>query len=169
LLLALVAAGCSSAASANGPPQINYGRDMCIECGMIIDDARFAAAYRLADGTEMAFDDLGGLIIHGRDSGELDEATELWVSDFDDEMLIDAMSAFFVPTLGVASPMGHGILAFAAHDRAMEAAAELGGEVIDWETVIALPVMEGMVGDHRHGDSETEDPMEVHDGIDEDG
>ena len=42
-------------------------------------------------------------------------------------------------------------------------------EVIDWETVIALPVMEGMVGDHRHGDSETEDPMEVHDGIDEDG
>lgn len=169
VLFAVVAAGCGSAASADGPPQINYGRDLCIECGMIIDDARFAAVYRLADGTEMAFDDLGGLIVYGRDSGELDDATEFWVSDFDDEMLIDAVPAFFVPTLGVASPMGHGILAFAAQDRAMEAAAALGGEVIDWETVISLPVMEGMVGDHHHMDSESEDPMEGHDGMDEDG
>ena len=168
LLLALVASACSDAASADGPPEINYGRDICIECGMIIGDARFAAAYRLDDGTEKKFDDLGDLVLHGRETGEL-ESAQVWVSDFDAEVLIDAVPAFFVPTLGVASPMGHGILAFAAHDRAMEAAAELGGEVIDWETVIALPVMEGMVGDHHHVDSETEDPMEGHDGMDEDG
>jgi nitrous oxide reductase accessory protein NosL len=103
LVVALVASACSDAASANGPPEINYGRDICIECGMIIGDARFAAAYRLDDGTEKKFDDLGGLIIHGRETNELDSA-QVWVSDFDDERLIDAPTAFYVPALGVVSP-----------------------------------------------------------------
>ena len=65
LVLILIAA-CGSA-TAGGPPEINYGRDICIECGMIIEDPRFAAAYRLADGSEHKFDDLGGLIITTRD------------------------------------------------------------------------------------------------------
>lgn len=152
IAMALVAAACGSAESADDPPEISFGRDICIECGMIIDDARFAAAYRLADGTELTFDDLGGLIIHGRESGELDDAVKVWVSDFEDEVLIDAVPAFYVPTLGVASPMGHGILAFAGEVAATEAAMALGGEVIMWEEVVALPVLEGMLGEHHDGE-----------------
>jgi copper chaperone NosL len=148
LLTGLVLSACSGAASANGPPEINYGRDICIECGMIIGDARFAAAYRLEDGTEKKFDDLGDLILHGREHGEL-ESVQVWVSDFDNEVLIDAVTAHYVPTLGVVSPMGHGILAFADLDRAQETAGELGGEVIGWETVKELPVVEGRVGHHH--------------------
>lgn len=148
-LLALVGAGCNQAA-VTGPPEINYGRDICIQCGMIIDDPRFAASYRLDDGVEKAFDDLGGLIIHGRDTGELADAV-VWVSDFEQQTLIDADGAFYVPTVGVTSPMGHGILAFSDKSRADQAAATLGGEVIAWDLVIGLPVLDGLVGD-RHAD-----------------
>lgn len=107
---------------------------------MIISDDRFGAAYTLEDGTEKVFDDLGGLLIHGRETGELSEAV-IWVSDFDERVLVDAETSSYVPTLGVASPMGHGILAF----------SDLDGEVIDWATVVELPVTDGLVGDHHEG------------------
>lgn len=149
VVVAVLAAACGSS-EAGGPPEINYGRDICIECGMSIDDARFAAAYRLADGTEKKFDDVGGLLIHGRETGELDDAT-VWVSDFDDEVLISAATAFYVPTKGVVSPMGHGILAFSDQTRADRAASDLDGEVIQWEQVLELPVNGGLVG-HHHGE-----------------
>ena len=153
MALAVLVAACGNAA-ADGPPEINFGRDICIECGMVIDDPRFAATYRLFDGSEKKFDDLGGLILQGRELGELDDAA-VWVSDFDNEILIDAAGAWYVPTRGVASPMGHGILAFADRDRAHTTAEALGGEVIDWETVKALPAMDGLVG-HHHMESSDE-------------
>lgn len=135
-------------ADSERPPEISYGRDICIECGMIIDDPRFAAIYDLADGTEKKFDDLGGLVLHGREHREL-ETARVWVSDFEQERLIDAKTAYYVPTLGVVSPMGHGILAFEEASRAERLAADLDGEVITWDLVKKLPVIEGRVGDHH--------------------
>ena len=129
---------------------------------MIIDDPRFAATYRLADGTEKVYDDLGGLIIQGRETSEL-EVAQVWVSDFEDEVLIDAEGAFYVPTMGVTSPMGHGILAFFDEARALAVAADLGGEVLDWETTKQLPVVDGLVGHHH----EMDDSMD-HEGMDTD-
>ncbi len=164
----LLMAACGSQAVAAGPPDINYGRDICIECGMIIDDPRFAAGYRLADGTERTFDDLGGLIIYGRETGELGTATT-WVHDFETEEWLDATIAFYVPTIGVTSPMGHGILAFATEERAHRFAMDLEGEVIGWETVTELPVNDRLLG-HHHAhemDSGTDHDMEMeheHDG-----
>lgn len=149
-VLTILLAACGGATAA-GPPEINYGRDICIECGMIIEDPRFAATYRLDDGTEKIFDDLGGLIIKGRETGDLESGATVWVSDFDDEVLIESETAFYVPTMGVASPMGHGILAFSEESRALATAEDLGGEVITWETVLELPVMDGLVG-HHHSD-----------------
>jgi copper chaperone NosL len=154
VLLAFVLTACGGASVASGPPEIDYGRDICIECGMIIDDPRFAASYRLPDGTEKGFDDLGGLIIQGRESDELADA-EVWVSDFEDQVFIEADDAFYVPTLGVTSPMGHGILAFSEKARADAMAAELGGEVISWDLVVELPVIEGLVGQHHELDEKT--------------
>ena len=158
--LILLTAACGGAA-ASGPPEINYGRDICIECNMIISEARFASAYRSADGSERIFDDVGGMILHGRETGELEDATA-WVHDFETEEWVEATEAFFVPTRSVASPMGHGILAFADQARAEAFAADLDGEAITWATVLALPVVDGLVGEPGgHGEA-MEDTMEDH-------
>ena len=159
LALGLLLAACGQEVE-SGAPEINYGRDICIECGMIIDDPRFAAAYRSVDGVEKTFDDLGGLIIHARAAQEL-EGARVWVSDFDEQTLIDADTAHYVPTLGVVSPMGHGIIAFADRGQAEEVAADLGGEVIGWETVKELPVTEGRLG-HQHEGSTHGNQEESH-------
>jgi copper chaperone NosL len=153
--VAVAGAGCATA-DATQPPDISYGRDICIECGMVIDEARFAAAYRLPDGTEKIFDDLGGLIVHGRETGNLDGAS-VWVHDFETEEWVEAAHAFYVPTIAVTSPMGHGILSFADRERATRFAGDLEGEVLGWEVVIDLPVMEGLVGHHHTTDIDQHD------------
>lgn len=139
-VLAMVVASCGGTVAAQGPPEIEWGRDVCIECGMIIDDPRFASAYVTGEGGEWrTFDDLGGLLIHGRETGELDGA-HVWVSDFETEEWVEADQAHFVPTRGVASPMGYGVLAFSGEDRAAAFAYGIDGEVVDWEAVLRLPL-----------------------------
>jgi copper chaperone NosL len=156
LVLGLVGAACGTA-DASGPPEINYGRDICVECGMIISEARFAAAYRLADGTEKIFDDLGGLLLASRETGDHLGPATTWVHDFETEEWVAVEDAYFVPTLSVASPMGHSIISFNDKARAEAFAADVDGEVIGWDIVKDLPAMEGLVGHHHDDDHEGHD------------
>ena len=165
--LSLLLAACATGEAAEGPPEINLGRDICIECGMIIDDPRFAAAYRTADGTEKLFDDLGGLLLYGSENDEL-EMAEVWVSDFEEEALIEAESAYFLPTAGVASPMGYGILAFGDRDTAEEFASDIDGEVLTWDQARQLTVIEGQVV-HQHHEMDHNDDMTDGEEMDSDG
>jgi copper chaperone NosL len=164
--LTLLVAACASA-EASGPPDIKYGRDICVNCGMIISEARFATAYRTPGGEEKKFDDLGDMVVYGIDSGELAQASGVWVHDFETEEWTEATSAFYVPTLAAATPMGHGILAFSDRERAEQFATDLDGEVIDWATVVQLPISDGLLGAHHHepdDDAMTHDePMTDHD------
>lgn len=147
LLVAFVLASCG-AANADGPPEIIYGRDICVQCNMIITEIGHAAAYRLDSGEEKKFDGIGEMLIYGREHGEFAAATA-WVHDYWSEEWVRAETAFYVPTRSVSSPMGHGIFGFSSHARASEFAAEVGGEAIDWVTVLQLPIIEGLVGEHR--------------------
>jgi len=151
LLVAAALAGCSPTV-ASGPPEIKYGRDVCVECGMIANEAKFAASYRL-DGEEYVFDDIGDLIMYARKNGIDLDPSQTWVHDYETAEAVDVAHAVFVPTASVATPMGHGIVAFADAARAERYAADLGGEVIGWDTVMALPIENNLVGDHRRDGS----------------
>ena len=163
--LALVVAACGTA-SAGGPPDINYGRDICVHCGMIINEEKFATAYEVANGEDLIFDDVGGMVLHLQETGEEIDGGAAWVHDYETVEWVSAQSAFFVPTLSVASPMGHSILAFADAERAQRFATDVGADVIDWVTVVSLPAIEGLVG-HHHMDMN--DDMGGHDHDDDTG
>lgn len=156
VILAALVGACGSA-DASGPPEISYGRDICVECGMIVSEARFAAAYRLADGEEKIFDDLGGLLLHSRDAGDALDPATTWVHDFETEEWVAVEEAYFVPTLSVSSPMGHSIVSFSDEARANAFAADVDGEVISWSVVVDLPDAEGLVGHHHSGDMDMGD------------
>ncbi|MFQ5522558.1 MAG: nitrous oxide reductase accessory protein NosL [Acidimicrobiia bacterium] len=136
-VVGLLVGSCTSADVSEGPPEINYGRDICFQCGMIISEARYAAAYRLPDGTEKRFDDLGGLLIHGHESGDLGSA-EVWVHDVETEEWLRAEEAFYVMTGDGRTPMAYGIIAFADQARAQVIADGLGAEVLTWAAVAAM-------------------------------
>lgn len=161
-LLAMTLGACGNAATAWGPPDIKYGRDICVQCGMIITEARFAAAYRLDDGTEKTFDDLGGLLLSQRSTDVALNPEHTWVHDFETEEWVVVTSAYFVATLSVSTPMGHSILAFIHEERAAAFASDVGGEVLRWNAVFAMPERNGVVGSH-HMDMDTNSESKDHD------
>lgn len=165
LLLATIAAGCSTAAEADGPPEISYGRDICLECNMIISEPRFAASYRLDGGETKSFDGIGELVKHAQRVGELDRMAFAWVHDFNTEEWILIDEAYFVVGQKIVTPMGHGIVAFTTEAAAQEFATGLDGTVMRWAVVSALQVSEeGLLGHHHESidsDSSTDYSMDA--------
>lgn len=167
LLLAGLTGGCGDSAEANGPPEISYGRDICIECNMIISEPRFAASYRLDDGETKSFDGIGELVKHAQRLSEFERIAFAWVHDYNTEDWLLADEAFFVAGHEIVTPMGHGIVAFTSEPAADRFAADVGGEVMRWPDVVALPLAEsGLLGRYHDMDEmsheETGDGMSTH-------
>lgn len=128
-----LAAGCGGE-SASGPPDIEYGRDVCDQCHMIISEPRFAAAFRDADGKPFVFDDISEMLVY-LSTRELPAEDRVWVHDYETEEWLDAPAAWYVRGQ-IATPMGGGIVAFSAEAEARTFAGERDGEVLSWTEVL---------------------------------
>ena len=138
----------------DGPPEIEYGRDVCTDCNMIISEPRFAAAYRDSEGNPAIFDDIGDLLRYGHEKGDLDEATA-WVHDYDDEEWIEAQGAWFVKS-DIQTPMASGLAAFAEEAGAKAFADEHDGDVLRWRDLIENAADMGGKPMAGHGESNGE-------------
>ena len=65
IALVLVVSACGST-EVSTEPEIRYGRDVCVQCGMIASEAKFAATYRV-DGEDFVFDDIGDLVVRSEE------------------------------------------------------------------------------------------------------
>jgi copper chaperone NosL len=95
ILLALSQVGCKPD---KGPVEINYGRDTCTMCGMIISDPRTAAEIRGGPRHEvMKFDDIGEAVAWSRTQAWMsDPDTEFWAMNSEDgKTWLDARKAFY--------------------------------------------------------------------------
>jgi nitrous oxide reductase accessory protein NosL len=92
-----------------GPEDVRWGREVCIICGMIISDPRFAAELRGGPERDLVkFDDVGDAIhwLRGQEWAQ-DPDIEFWVRDYETgTRWIDARTARYVT--GVVSPMDYG-------------------------------------------------------------
>jgi len=101
---------------------------------MIINEARYAAAYVTDDGETRRFDDIGGLVAYTQEVTE--DVAVYWVHDFDTEEWLKGDAAIYV-TSDLATPMGFGIVAFTDPDRAEAWAAEKGGMVMTFTELLS--------------------------------
>ena len=124
-LVMLLAAGC--AAQADGPPEIVLDRSACSHCGMLISEARHAAALRAADGSTRVFDDIGCLRTA---AGPAAAGVRVWVHDGSDDSWIDGSDAIFVVSSEVRTPMEGGVLAFRRAADADRAASKYHGRIV---------------------------------------
>ncbi len=129
-LLFIVA--CSGNAGLEEPPQIVYGVDPCDRCLMIINEARFAAAYITGSGETRRFDDIGGMAAYKDEVKE--DIVAYWVHDFETESWLKAEDAFFVGS-EQQTPMGFGIVAFSDQQAAKKWSDEHGGTMLTFEDV----------------------------------
>ena len=150
VIVALFLAACGGDGP-SGPPDIDYGRDVCTDCNMIISEPRFAAAFREESGEEALFDDIGDLVRYGHQKGVLADV-RAWVHDYDDESWIDAADAWFVKS-DIQTPMASGLVAFAKEDDATTFASDHDGEVFRWTHLVANAEELGKMPMNQHGES----------------
>ncbi len=146
--LVILLAACSATGSSGGPPDIVYGRHICLECGMIITEESSATAYEW-DGEDRIFDDVFDMLIYGHRTGELGAATRAWVHDHETTVWIDAIRAWFVSVEDTMAPMRRRILAFASSAAAEQFIAVGGGDLLTWDDLLRVSIeSDGFVNDH---------------------
>ncbi|GAB4154180.1 MAG: nitrous oxide reductase accessory protein NosL [Candidatus Promineifilaceae bacterium] len=127
LLFTTLLGGCAGV-DRDAPPPINYGQDICARCGMIIEDPRFAAGYLTESGESAIFDDIGDMLLHQAETGDVVYA--YWVHDYETEAWLHAETAFFVLTPEIHTPMGYGVVALAEEGQATALALRRNGRVL---------------------------------------
>ena len=125
---------CGSPPDFDQPPEIRYGEDICVRCSMIVNEARYAAAYVTAEGEARLFDDIGGMFDYNAQMNE--EVAVFWVHDFDTEEWLKADQAYYVEGDYI-TPMGYGIVAFSEESRADAWAAENEGMIIAFDNLLS--------------------------------
>ena len=125
----LLLSACSPKSAEPQPPGIAYGQDTCDACGMIISDAKFAAATLLTGGEALKFDDIGEMVTYHMDHPEA-QVKAWFVHDYKSEAWIRGETAFFVSSDQLQTPMGGGVAAFEKKDDAEAFAAEKSGKVL---------------------------------------
>ena len=137
LISSLLLAACVPAVGSLQPPVIVYGQDLCDGCGMIIDDARFAAALILENGETRKFDDLAEMFAYAAEHPQ--EEVKAWFAhDYESEAWVNAVSAFYLVGNGLATPMGSGLIAFETRQSALTYASEGNAEVLSFEQIKSL-------------------------------
>ena len=137
VLPALLLAACGDDASADEPPEIEYGRDTCDRCNMIISEERYASGLVDEDGEKLVFDDTGEMVAFMQDDPEAYAAWRIWVHDYDSVEWIDGATAFYVYSQDTNTPMGTGVIAFKTREAAEAFAQENEGMVMDWQTLLS--------------------------------
>lgn len=164
LALALTPLGGCGQDDPLAPPDVVLGEDICDYCHMIVMDERYLAAAVDTQGMKLLFDDIGGMVLHQRDTGT--EIAAWWVHDYHSQTWIDAEGATFAHCPGLMTPMGYGVVAFGEAGDAAAFADECGGDTMGFMALLAHPLSGEEGGDRSRtegGLPKDEGEMPAHD------
>ncbi|MCP4424056.1 MAG: hypothetical protein GY803_06170 [Chloroflexi bacterium] len=157
--------GCSQSINLDEPPDIHYGQDVCDECGMLLNEERFAAAYVTKSGEVRRFDDVGGMLLYDHKNQE--DVHIYWVHDLDTKEWINASEAVFVLNDNLVTPMGWGLAPFTTQEQADAYISENGGIVADF-VVLRHEIADGKLDPSALSTHQREHEMEMEDGVEPD-
>jgi copper chaperone NosL len=120
------------------PEPINYGKDECENCRMLIIDDRYGSEVLTDKGKVYKFDSIECLVEYALDKNLLgDDNKRFLVNDFSQpKKLIDVKKAFYVHNETFRSPMGLNVSAFEKESAAKKFISENGGSKLVWIDVI---------------------------------
>lgn len=139
LSLVILLAACNSNSNEPQPPEIHYGEDVCDACGMLISDAKFAAASVEQDGAAHKFDDIGDLVGYYAKHAEV-KVKAYFVHDYSSEKWLRAENAYFVQSPQIQTPMAHGVAAYADRVAAEAAAQKFSVKVMTFSELRQQPL-----------------------------
>lgn len=117
------------------PEPIEYGKDACEQCRMIIADERFGAELVTAKGKIYKYDSLECMVAHAAGMADKD-IHSLWTVDFaHPRVLLPALQTLYLHAPKLPSPMGLNVSSFASADDMRVVQEKYQGRQIDWDEV----------------------------------
>jgi len=116
---------------------IQYGKDACDHCKMLIMDPKFGAEIITLKGKIFLFDDIICMLnfIEESDLKQTDVA-EVYVIDYNNQTdLIDAHTAFYVKSDLIKSPMAGGLAAFSTQEQRHIQQQKWQGQELTWDEI----------------------------------
>ncbi len=122
--------------------EINYNKDECDFCKMLIEDNRFGCVLTTGDGNLLKFDDVGCMISYALVKNTLDNVDQKFsVTVFTmPDTYVDAKKAYYVYNENFNSPMGYNVLAFDRDISSKDFIGENGGEEMKWDDVVNMVI-----------------------------
>jgi copper chaperone NosL len=125
------------------PQAIEYGKDECSDCKMVIADPHYGAEYITEKGKVFKFDDINCMLeFMGREPARNSGKGKSLVVDFNrTNPFLNAVEAVFLKHEKLRSPMGSHLAAFASKDAAEAVNADLGpgGKILRWSELLETP------------------------------
>jgi copper chaperone NosL len=137
IIISLILSSCSKQIKV-----IDYGKDECDYCKMLIEDNRFGCVLTTGNGNQLKFDDVGCMISYAIVKNTLDSADQKFsVTVFTmPDTYVDAQKAYYVYNENFNSPMGYNVLAFDRDISSKDFIGENGGEEMKWDDVVNLVI-----------------------------
>lgn len=117
------------------PQAIEYGKDQCSFCVMNIVDKTHSAQYVTKKGKQFKFDAIECLVNDVAEKGEEDLAFILVANYENPGEMIDAITAFYLISAEIKSPMGANLSAVSTIEKAEELKEKHTGEIFTWESL----------------------------------
>jgi len=116
------------------PKKINYGQDHCAFCDMTVVDKTHASEYVTKKGKSYIFDAIECMVQKINQENNEGKLAYILVANYQKPgELIDALSATFLITPKIKSPMGANLSAFKSIENAKKVQSELGGTLYNWQ------------------------------------
>lgn len=128
--LALFFLGCEQKVQ-SGPAKMNWDRDMCQRCVMVVSDRKNSVQLREPNSNKVhKFDDIGCMVLWFKEENvPFKESAEIWITDAISGEWIDARGAFY--TTENTTPMAFGFSAYKSKEAIKDAK-----EIISYEEVV---------------------------------
>ncbi len=122
------------------PESINFGKDSCVHCKMLIMDQKWGAEIVTSKGKIFKFDDLNCLVIYLQESNLNSESiAHLLVIDYmNPGQLINAYEAWYIKSDNLRSPMASGVAAVSTNTAMNLFIDENGGVSMNWDEAMNL-------------------------------
>lgn len=124
-------AGCSSE-----PKPINYNKDECAHCMMVITDPKFGSELVTDKGKVYMFDSIECLADYTSIDREF-KIESMWISNYaHPNSLTDAQKAFYIVSPKMESPMGMNIGGFKSEVDMQKVNLEMNGQKMNWKEIV---------------------------------
>ena len=117
------------------PQKIEYGKDQCNFCKMNVVDKTHSAQYVTKKGKQFKFDAIE-CMVNDISEKDVNDIAIFLVADYGNPgEMVDALTATYLISKAIKSPMGANLSGLSSKEKAMELQTKFEGEIFTWESL----------------------------------